>query len=162
MITELVEPCRMVIADDENELTIWTLEPHAEGTLVGIEYTGLWPGDLGIMSMENMAYGTYRFMTNMKSVLESSQDIRSSFWKSWIGTKHISYESSETKGVKVVQVIEGTPADGVLQEGDIITHLNMTGVQSYDELEEKITSMEPLKVLKIKYLRGGVVEVAEQ
>ncbi|MGM1049715.1 MAG: PDZ domain-containing protein [Bacillota bacterium] len=126
-----------------------------------LNITGLWFGDLGIMSMENMAYGTYRFMTNMKSVLEGSQDIRSTFWKSWIGMNHISYKSSETKGVKVVQVIEGTPADGVFQEGDIITTVNGCDVRSYDELEEKVTSMEPLKVLKIEYLRSGTVEVAE-
>lgn len=160
-ITELIEPSRMVISDDENELTIWTLEPHAEGTLVSIEYTSLWSGDLGIMSMENMAYGTYRFMRNMKNVLECGQDIRSTFWKSWIGVNHRSHEGNEANGVTVVQVIEGTPSEGVLQVGDIIIQVDGCDVLSYDDLEEKITCMEPSGSLQIKYLRNGLVEIAE-
>ena len=43
--------------------------------------------------MDNMAFGTYRFMRNMKSVLETDQDIRSTFWSSWIGMNHYTYRN---------------------------------------------------------------------
>ena len=105
----------------DQELTIWTIEPHTEGTLVRIEYTGLWSNEREYMMMDNMAFGTYRFMRNMKSVLETDQDIRSTFWSSWIGMNHYTYRNDGIEGVKVVEVIAHTPADGVLEEGDIIT-----------------------------------------
>lgn len=53
---------RLVLADEHHDLMIWTLEPHPEGTQVEIEYTGMWSGDLGIMRMENMAFGTGLFL----------------------------------------------------------------------------------------------------
>ncbi|WP_054956097.1 SRPBCC domain-containing protein [Paenibacillus dakarensis] len=153
-IQELAENSRLVIADQDGELTIWTLEPHHKGTLVGIEYTGFWAGDLGIMSMENMAYGTYRFMKNMKQVFEEGSDLRSSFWKSWIGVNHITYHEADTHGVKVVQISQGTPAEGILHIGDIITQANETMVRNYDEFEEIVTSMEPQVHLKITFIRN--------
>ena len=59
--------------------------------------------------MDNMAFGTYRFMRNMKSVLETDQDIRSTFWSSWIGMNHYTYRNDGIEGVKVVEVIAHTP-----------------------------------------------------
>lgn len=160
-IKELVELHKMVVADSDDELTIWTLDPHPEGTLVSIEYTGLWSDDYGIMTMENMAYGTYRFMTNMKSVLEHGPDIRLSFWKSWIGINHHTYQHNDLAGCKVVQVIDGTPAEGILHVGDIIVNVNGVNVRYYDEFEEIVTSIDPVDTLKITYLRNGKPEIAE-
>lgn len=67
-VVELEENRRLVLADEHRDLTIWTLEPHPEGTRVEIEYTGLWSGDLGIMRMENMAFGTGLFLHNLQGL----------------------------------------------------------------------------------------------
>lgn len=154
-VKEIVPEQRLVLVDEQKELTIWTLKPHPDGTEVGIEYTGLWSGHLGIMEMENMAYGTYRFMNNMRSVLEHEEDLRAGFWKSWIGVNHLTFSSNQVSGIKVVEVAAGSPADGTLQVNDIVTELNGVPIVSYDEWEEAITSMEPHESAMIRYWRDG-------
>ncbi|GAB6927471.1 hypothetical protein JCM10914A_14540 [Paenibacillus sp. JCM 10914] len=100
VIEELIPSRKLTVKGEDGELTIWTIEPHTDGTLVAIEYTGLWSNEQEYMMMENMAFGTYRFMRNMKSVLENDQDIRSTFWSSWIGMNHYTYQGESLKGVK--------------------------------------------------------------
>lgn len=155
MIEEFIPNSKLVLRGADNELTIWTMEPHADGTLVGIEYTGLWSNEQEYMRMDNMAFGTYRFMRNMKSVLEDETDIRSTFWSSWIGMNHYTYRSDTLKGVKVVEVFPDTSADGVLEVGDIITSAAARAIQSYDELEDIVTSMEPGEEIVIEFVRNG-------
>ncbi|GIP23968.1 SRPBCC domain-containing protein [Paenibacillus sp. J22TS3] len=160
-INELIPSSRLSIMDEHGDLTIWSLEPQQGGTLVSIKYTGLWSGDLGIMNMENMAYGTYRFMTNLKSMLEEALDKRQTFWKSWIGVNHITAVHPEIGGVRVVQVIPDTPASGYLQVNDIITQINGESVNSYDQCEELITSADPQHQLDITYVRDGHTQTIE-
>ncbi|WP_096186552.1 SRPBCC family protein [Evansella halocellulosilytica] len=151
-ITEVVENERLVIQGSGDALTIWTITPQNNGSLVTIEYTGLWSGDIGIMEMENMAFGTYQFLKNFKSVLESQGDIRQTFWISWIGVYH---RSAESEGVKVVKVVKDTPGDGKIKVGDIILSLNGTEVNSYDELESIVTEIGAGKDLALDIVRGG-------
>ncbi|AWP25502.1 SRPBCC domain-containing protein [Paenibacillus sp. Cedars] len=154
-IEELIPNRRLTLRGEDNELTIWTMEPHLDGTLVGIEYTGLWSNEQEYMMMDNMAFGTYRFMRNMKSVLEDEADMRSTFWSSWIGMNHYTYRGDSLEGVKVVEVLPGTSADGSLEAGDIITGADGQVIRSYDELEDKVTSMEPGEKFEIGFVRGG-------
>jgi len=122
--------------------------------MVTIEYSGLWhDDDLELMSMDNMVFGTYQFMRNMKSMLEHEHDLRSTFWQSWIGVNHRSFEAQELIGTKVVQVLSGTPADGVLQAGDIITRVNGRPITSYDDLEITITELGPGHSVTINAVR---------
>ncbi|MEK3733270.1 MULTISPECIES: SRPBCC family protein [Paenibacillus] len=142
-IVELIPYKKLALQNEAGEFTIWTLEEHADGTLVAIEYTGHWASEQEYMMMDNMAFGTYRFMQNMKYVLEDSKDIRSSFWTSWIGVQHYTYQDHEVSGTKVLEVIPNTSADGIIEAGDVIVQADDHCIQNYDQLEEKVTSMQP-------------------
>lgn len=155
VVKELVPGERLVLEDDHKDLTIWTVEPHPDGTLVRIEYTGLWSGELGLMMMKDMSYGTYRFLRNYRSVLEGGPDLRPGFWKSWIGVQQITLESAELTGVKVVRVVANSPADGLVQPGDIITFVDGEPVYDFDEFEEKITTLDPYEIVTLALVRDG-------
>jgi serine protease Do len=49
----------------------------------------------------------------------------------------------KTDGVLVQQVMEGTPATGKLQEGDIVTAMNGENVKDVQELRNRIASVAP-------------------
>ncbi|MET3695899.1 PDZ domain-containing protein [Bacillus oleivorans] len=154
-IVELVEYEKMVLEGEDKHLTIWTLEQSGHMTKVTVEYTGIWIGDLGHMQMDNMAFGTYQFMRNFKTVMEEGRDIRGLFWKSWIGVLHRTYKGEEVQGVKVMQIVPDTPAEGFLQEGDIITSVNGNAITSYDDLEIIVTEATPEEVLVFEISRNA-------
>ncbi|MGG4398349.1 SRPBCC domain-containing protein [Paenibacillus thiaminolyticus] len=154
-VVELEANRRLVLADEHHDLTIWTLEPHPEGTRVEIEYTGMWTGDLGMMRMENMAFGTGLFLRNLQGLFQGGPDIRSSIWLSWIGAHHRTHAVAALSGSVIVEVVAGTPADGVLSIGDIITDINGMPVHGYDDLESVVTRIGPGQVVKLGLLRDG-------
>lgn len=153
IFTEIEYPHRIVSEDADKELTIWTIEAEAGGCKVTIEYTGLWSGAMGMMQMENMMFGTYQFMRNMKSMLEYEQDHRNLYWRSWIGMNHRTIPHQDTSAVQVVQVLSHTPAYRILQEGDVIIAVNDLPIHHYEELERIITEMEPYKDLRLLVCR---------
>lgn len=155
IITELDRPHRIVTEDADKELMIWSIEPQDGGCRVTISYTGLWSGDRGMMMMENMLFGTYQFMRNMKQVLEHEEDMRSSYWRSWIGMNHRTIPYLDTTAVQVVQVIPNTPAYGILQELDILIQLNGKPIHNYEELEQSITEMESNGDIHFQLIRQG-------
>lgn len=59
-------------------------------------------------------------------------------------------------GVDVVEVLDGTPADGVLQPGDVITAVDGTQVRTDDELIAAITAERPLE---LRVRRDGTDQV---
>lgn len=152
-IIELEEEQKLVLQGNDKQLTTWTITSEADGVLVSIEYTGSWAGDIGLMEMDNMLFGTYQFMLNLKSVLEKEVDLRKNFWKSWIGVLHRTVDKRE--GTKVVQVIASTPADGLLEVDDVITAVNGNTVQCYDDLESYVFSCDPGQNLIISLNRDG-------
>jgi uncharacterized protein YndB with AHSA1/START domain len=155
-IIEIEVNTRLVIEDEEKGLTIWSIAPQADGSLVTIEYTGrLWTGDKGIMYMENMLFGTYQFMRNFKSVLEQNGDIRHTFWQSWIGMNHRTTIYEESTAIKVVEIIPGSSSDGLLQEGDLIFSLNGSTIRNYDDFETMITEIGPNREVELSILRDG-------
>ncbi|MGG3283986.1 SRPBCC domain-containing protein [Paenibacillus solani] len=159
-IVELVPPHKLTLKGEDEELTIWTITPHAEGSLVSIEYTGLWSNEREYMMMDNMAFGTYRFMRNMKSVLEGQSDLRPTFWSSWIGVNHYTYRDNGIEGVKVLEVFPNTTADGVIEIGDIIIRADSEVIHEYDEFEDKVTSMTPGEEIAIEFVRHGTLHRA--
>ncbi|WP_314587630.1 SRPBCC domain-containing protein [Paenibacillus terrigena] len=154
-IRELVVNELLDIEDENRDLTRWTLTPQGGGTVVGIEYTGFWAGDMGLMGMDNMAFGTYQFMRNMKRVLEGEADIRDTFWNSWIGVNHRTLYEDGASGSSIVEVIPHTPADGILHVGDILVRIQDKSVIKYDDAESLITSVHPGTILRIVLLRAG-------
>ncbi|GAA0329644.1 hypothetical protein GCM10008967_20160 [Bacillus carboniphilus] len=154
-IVDLVENERIVFEGEDNHQTIWSVEAHSEGTKLTVEYTGLWIGDLGLMQADNMVFGTYQFMRNLKSVMENEMDIRQTFWKSWIGALHRTVEEEGVKGVKVVQLIKDTPAAIELQIGDIIVQVNETNVERYEDLEILVTEIGAEQRLTLDIIRNS-------
>ncbi|WP_078393473.1 SRPBCC domain-containing protein [Shouchella patagoniensis] len=149
---DLIRNEKIITEDDEGNLTTWLIIACDGGCKVVIEYQGEWCGDQGIGMMENMLFGTYQFMENMKSVLESGKDKRGEYWKSWLG---ILNRTDEVEGaVKVVSVIEATPAEGALIEGDLIYSLNGKSVKNYESFEKASTRIEPGSVVTLHLKRG--------
>ena len=105
-----------------------------------------------MMQADNMAFGTYQFMRNLKSVYEENTDLRSRFWRSWIGVLHRTNRSG-IPGVKVVKVQPNTPAEGLIQDGDIITNVNGIQIASYDDVEIIVSETEPGKQITLTVMR---------
>ncbi len=142
---------KLVTADENGDTTSWTIVPEDNGCLVTIEYSGQWSGDSGLAELENMLFGTYQFMKNLKSVMENSGDERSGFWRSWIG----SINCTDSQGVKVVNVVAGTPAEGLFVEGDYLQMLNGHAVEDYDQFESAITLAEAGSHFTVVVRRGN-------
>ncbi|MBS4174907.1 SRPBCC domain-containing protein [Bacillus sp. FJAT-49736] len=153
-VKEFIENEKLVFEGEDNQLTIWTLESMGNSTKVSIEYTGLWIGDLGHYEMDNMAFGTYQLMRNLKSTLETREDIRPTFWKSWIGVLHTTIQKGEIKGTEIVRVKEATPAYDVLKIGDIIIAVDGQAVHSHDDFEIYVTEKGSGEVVHVNILRN--------
>lgn len=52
-------------------------------------------------------------------------------------------------------MVAGTPADGLLSIGDIITDINGMPVHGYDDLESVVTRIGPGQAVKLGLLRDG-------
>ncbi|WP_442601436.1 SRPBCC domain-containing protein [Paenibacillus sp. KN14-4R] len=155
-IIEMEENVRLIFKDENEDLTIWTIEAVDGGTLVGLEYTGVWTGEMGFRIMEDMAFGTEQFFRNMKSVLEEDQDLRHTFWTSWIGVHHRTLLEGSQKGSIIVGITKGTPSEGVLHTGDILIGINEYPVQSFNDFESVVTMVNPGQSLLITVLRDDV------
>lgn len=153
-IVELEDNRKLVIEGADRELTTWTITPQDGGSVVAIEYTGMWSGDFEMMQADNMAFGTYQFMRNLKSVYERNEDLRSHFWRSWIGVLHRTNPSG-IPGAKVVKVQPNTPAIGLVEVGDIITHVNSLETTSYDDVEISVSETEPGNQITLTVMRDG-------
>ena len=58
-------------------------------------------------------------------------------------------------GVKVVKVQANTPADGLIQDGDIITNVNGIQIASYDDVEIIVSETEPGRQITLTLNRDG-------
>lgn len=154
IIEELIENKKLVFKGEDGHLTRWLVEPVTNGTKVSVEYTGMWIGDLGHMEMDNMAFGTYQFMRNLKTVLEESKDIRHTFWKSWVGALHRTNREGSVQAAKIVEIISDTPSDGVLKPGDLVITANGHKIQTYDDLEILVTEMGPEQKIELEIIRN--------
>lgn len=106
----------------------------------GQEYDRHLPGDL---------------RSNPQGLFAGGTDIRSSIWLSWIGAHHRTYADAALSGSVIVEVVAGTPADGILSVGDLIADVNGMPVRGYDDLESAVTRIGPGQVLKLGLLRDG-------
>jgi uncharacterized protein YndB with AHSA1/START domain len=162
-VVEIEEKRKIVIQDDEDgSQVIWTLEPVSDGIEVAIEYTGLWTGDLEHSMAENMGFGTYQFLVNLKTVLETGIDIRKQLWRSWLGITHTTIrpdhrdEFHADHGTLVLKVSAGSAAsEAGIQPGDVILSVNGHPVASYSELEGMATSRDPGEIVDLGILRDG-------
>lgn len=157
--TEIVEREKFVLTTEAGHRTITTLTPEGNGVKVSIEYCMPWMENEQQIE-ENMGFGTYQFMKNLKSILEEGTDLRPTFWKSWIGIKHTSIRpepnNAASQGSKVLSVEYGTPAqEAGLTEGDVITAVNGKDIRSYEELESIITPSEVSRTLSLTVQRNG-------
>lgn len=66
-----------------------------------------------------------------------------------------------TEGVVVLMTQKGSPADGKLQEGDIIIGIDKEEISRVAELRYELYKHEPGNKIKIKYLRDGKEKTVE-
>ncbi len=65
-------------------------------------------------------------------------------------------DSEEGKGVNVLEVAEGSPADKAgLKKGDVITNINGNEVNSANELIQQVRESRERSTVKVKILRNG-------
>jgi Lon-like protease len=65
--------------------------------------------------------------------------------------RHLGYPTQ----VVVAGVLEGAPADGLLEEGDVITSVDGVEVAAIAEVQDQVTAHPPGTSLTIAYLRDG-------
>ncbi len=71
--------------------------------------------------------------------------------------RHLGYPSR----VAVAAVLDGAPADGLLAEGDIITSVNDTAVDTPSQLQDEVTAHPAGTTLTIGYRRDGETDTVE-
>ncbi|HEU5140542.1 MAG TPA: SRPBCC domain-containing protein [Bacillales bacterium] len=161
-ITEIVEHEKFVFQTGDDAWTIITLTPADKGIKVSVEYKMPFVGDEGMGMSENMAFGTYQFLRNVKSVLENGVDLRPTLWPTWIGAFNTAIRPDHdeqygtTYGTLVLNVSDDSPAkDSGMLPGDVITSANGQPVGSYEDLENVVLAVQPDQMIKLNILRGG-------
>jgi len=161
IFTEIIEFQKFVLESDDGEFkTITSLEEVDGGIRVTIEYETTFVGEDGEAAKENMLFGTYQFLKNLKSVFESNTDLRSNYWKTWIGLHHTTFRSKDDRmGSKVLNVHQSSPANvaGILP-GDVITKIDDELVVGYESLENIIQSKRLNDQIRITLMREGKVK----
>lgn len=155
-ITEIVENEKFVFRTGDDSLTKITLAPEDNEVKVAIEYQGTFFGNEGQGIAENMAFGTYQFLRNMKSVLEEGIDIRPTLWPTTLGVFHTSVrpDHQPPRGALVLDVPDNSPAkDCGLLPGDIITKAGSETIRSYEDLEYAVWKVDPDQLLELDILR---------
>lgn len=71
--------------------------------------------------------------------------------------RHLGYPAQ----VLVAEVLPGSPTDGVLQAGDVITSVDGTSVEAVTELQQLITADPPGTSVTIEYVRDGDSDTVE-
>lgn len=157
VITEITELKQFVMQSEDMSLIITTLEQEADGVRVTIEYQLELPsGDKGQAILEDMAYGTYQFLQNLKSVYETGEDQRSGMWRTWIGITHTTTNMGDEQGTKVLSVSDQSPAKRAgLLPGDIISEVNGRPVRGYYDLEAMIHKYTVNDELILSVWRNG-------
>ncbi|HET6872169.1 MAG TPA: SRPBCC domain-containing protein [Sporolactobacillaceae bacterium] len=134
VITEIVEYEKLVFSSENGDFqNITTFVPENDGVRVTVEYRMSW-GDVDESMKENMAFGTFRFLQNLKSVLEEGKDLRPGFWPTTLGIKHTTYLGNQ--GTMVLKVHSDSPAksSGLLAQ-DVIVDANEQPIRNYEDLE---------------------------
>jgi len=122
---------------DGDFTTITTLEEIWDGVKVSIEYQASFISEMNQSTKENMLFGTSQFLENIKSVYETGTDIRSMFWKTWIGIAHTTNEGK--RGTKVLQVKEGSVAAAAgIKPEDIILEIDGEAIEGYESFERTL------------------------
>lgn len=146
--TEIEEYKKYVLESGDGYFkTITTLKEEEDGVRVSIEYQTPFIGEEGEAAKENMAYGTFQFLENLKSVYENNQDNRPTMWKSWIGIIHTTNNPSDSSehenGTKVIHVADPSPAlEAGVKAKDVITAIDGDAIQGYESLERTLNKKD--------------------
>lgn len=149
VFTEIDAMKRFVLQSLDGDFSIITsIERVENGIQVSIEYQASFISEMNQEVKENMLFGTKQFLENLKSVYETGIDIRSKWWKAWIGIVHTT--NDRVKGTRVLQVKEGsTSAAAGIRTDDIIIEIDggeITGYESFERALNKtaVNSTVPL------------------
>jgi S1-C subfamily serine protease len=94
-------------------------------------------------------------------VLGVADDLRSSnqVVHGWLGVDGV--DTSSIVGARVTSVVTGSPADGILQPGDVITGIGSWPVRSMAELRARLYVLAPDTTVALSVLSGSVAHVVD-
>lgn len=138
VFTEIDAMKRFVLQSLDGDFsTITSIERVEKGIQVSIEYQASFISEMNQEVKENMLFGTKQFLENLKSVYETGTDIRSKWWKAWIGIVHTT--NDRVKGTRVLQVKEGsTSAAAGIRTDDIIIEIDGVEITGYESFERAL------------------------
>ncbi|WP_180968279.1 PDZ domain-containing protein [Cytobacillus massiliigabonensis] len=154
IFTEIDAMKRFVLQSlDGDFTTITSLEKVENGIEVSIEYQASFMAEMNKAAKENMLFGTYQFLENLKSVYETGIDIRSNLWKSWIGIVHTTNDG--VKGTRVLQVKEGSPSAAAgIKTDDIIMEIDGAEITGYELFERALNKKAVNSTISITIRRN--------
>ncbi|WP_313800820.1 SRPBCC domain-containing protein [Cytobacillus sp.] len=124
---------------DGDFTTITSLEKVENGIQVSIEYQASFISKMNQEVKENMLFGTKQFLENLKSVYETGIDIRSKFWKAWIGIVHTTNDRGKGTRVLLVKEASASAAAGIRTD-DIIIEIDGVEISGYESFERALNN----------------------
>lgn len=154
IFTEINPMTRFVLQSIDGDFTtITSLEEVDNGIRVSIEYQASFLGEMNPSSRENMLFGTKQFLENLQSVYETGVDLRSKFWRTWMGIIHTT--NKDSKGTKVLQVKEGSVAAAAgIQPEDVIVEIDGVAIDGYEAFERRLNEKDANAMVTLAIVRN--------
>jgi uncharacterized protein YndB with AHSA1/START domain len=135
-----------------------TLGDHVGGTSVTVEVEGFSRNEAETWLRENMSVGWHTELRVLKAYVETGEDPRPALWKGVLmGLRFVtSRETGAPAGVRVIDVITGTPAEAAgLRQGDVITAVDGTKVAGFAEFRVQVSQFSPGDTTSFSVWRDG-------
>jgi PDZ domain-containing protein len=142
------------VSEGAGELHLTTVSVQPDISLVDAVYA--WFNDEEAVVPEELVYPPEQSREEIEQ-RNAEQFSRSQSDAEVAALSHLGYPSV----VAIARVVEGTPAAGVLEPGDVITSVDGTEVTEATELQEQITAHPAGTTLTFGYLRDGEPGTAE-
>jgi uncharacterized protein YndB with AHSA1/START domain len=137
----------------------FTLTDHIGGTSVRIDVEGFQKNDSEDWLREGMDFAWRIELQVLKAFVEDGEDIRPRVWKGvLIGLRFVTASTGggDVGGVRVIDVIRGTPADQAgVRNADVISAVNGESVRDFREFREQIGAFAPRDSATFTIWRSG-------
>jgi uncharacterized protein YndB with AHSA1/START domain len=135
-----------------------TLADSFGGTLVTVEVEGFSLNESETWLRESMSVGWHTELRVLKIYVETGKDPRPMLWKGVLmGLRFVSSsEAGAPAGVRVIDVIAGTPAAAAgLRRDDVITAVDGTKVGDFAEFRAQVSRFSPGDTASFQVWRDG-------
>ncbi|QSB15669.1 PDZ domain-containing protein [Natronosporangium hydrolyticum] len=141
-------------ADSAGELHLTTVSVQPEVSL--LTALGAWLDGEEAVVPEELVYPPDQTREQVEQ-RNAEQFSRSQTSAEAAALSHLGYPTQ----VAVMGVVEGAPADGVLEAGDVITEVDGVAISEASQLQEQVAAGEAGSTLRVEYLRDGEPGSAE-